>query len=275
MVVAVSMGATAVQWAHLLQEVPDAQAAQMRSQRGTFSMAWTATAPMDAATTMTNAEVAHGVTYALGLSHEPSATLPGRCYCGCAFTHEHAVSCAPTVQLARHNLLPSNSGSLRGPTRESAWTSLSGREERGAELEPDAALWLPGSTIWIDVSCTNGSLGSHKGKAAFEEGAANAKREKTKFNRYGEEAKRRGSSFLPLLFETLGRQGPGVVHFTRALASTSIMPGALSVSEMLTRFSVMLVKGNALVAFEVLSRARRAQNSTRGAARREGAAASR
>jgi len=120
-----------------------------------------------------------------------------------------------------------------------------------------------------DITFVNPVLVSQVSKASAEEGAAIAQRRKKKFKRYTKLAQERDAQFTPLVFETAGRMGPGVLRFARALATSTASESAMSVPQIMEIFCVTRIKGNAHVAHATMTAARKAQHRRRSAAQKQ------
>ena len=123
-------------------------------------------------------------------------------------------------------------------------------------LIPDAILYLLNKVLWVDASVISAVCPSNVAAAAKKIGAACCKRENEKNVKYLEPARAKGCDFKPLVFETHGRHGAAVRDLLRKIVSASGDTPGVTTSDMLMRLMLDLVRGNALMARDVINKSR-------------------
>ena len=105
----------------------------------------------------------------------------------------------------------------------------------------------------IDVSVIYPAAKSHARTLPVEQGAAAAKREKEKIEKYERIATRNGYIFVPFVFESYGALGSHADKFIRDLSHSSNSTRAGSQTQYFKqRLIIALYRGNAKVAREGL-----------------------
>jgi len=132
-------------------------------------------------------------------------------------------------------------------------------------LEPDIVFYFAlGQVIETDITVVNPTAPSYVARSKYPvKGAALLSAEQRKKNKYEERANTRGRQFLPLAFDTHGNTGQGVLKLLHRLATLTDTGIGLAVCDMIMDLQITLVRGNALCARTVATRARRAEDQRR------------
>jgi hypothetical protein len=125
------------------------------------------------------------------------------------------------------------------------------RSDKEKELVPDLFIDTGNVKYMIDVSVTYPGASSYSKQASKEQGAAAARREKEKTDKYEKLAFRNGYIFVPFVFESYGMLGSHADKFLRDLCHSSISNHFINQLQYFKRrLIIALYRGNARVAHE-------------------------
>ena len=235
---------------------PDAQShqARIRSCADWPGSSWLVALPTRPATTLADPVFRSAGRFRLGLSVLPRADVHTACLCGKPLTPDHPHSCDKLAEKirARHDIVVQ------------AWCRVLRRAGFATSVEPPlhslrrsevemARLGSRGDILAVlealtalDVSVTHPSAVSYRARAAREDGAAAAARERRKRADYRNNAF--AEDFFPLAQESFGRLGAAarrlVLQVGESAAVTGLLSKASFVAGAYTELSVALCKGN-------------------------------
>ena len=121
-------------------------------------------------------------------------------------------------------------------------------EQKSKMLEPDAVIYFPERSQWVDFSVTDPTAPSALSKNMIEVGSAMNARADLKHAKYLRKAQSMDADFSPLVVETHGRFHAGFLALLKRLATQ------LDGGQGPTAREMDLIKGNAAHAAKVKSR---------------------
>ena len=232
---------------------------ECRANRDT-ALAWGAF-PLTKEFRLSDQDVRFMVAYATGAEFPDT---PKQCSCRIKLTLEHMVTCGGT-KLARHNQVQ---GRLVGFAREHGIATRQNPrlalEDAKNNQEPDVIFYSGAAPPQeTDITVINPCSASYLSKAIQDSTWPTNHKHAEKRRKYEEQAKARGHTFSPLVFETHGRMHGDIKTLLNTFAANTIGRRGLAVSDMRLNLALMVVRGNAMCARSTISRARRHQDFIR------------
>jgi hypothetical protein len=132
--------------------------------------------------------------------------------------------------------------------------SFEDAQQKSKTLEPDAVIYFPERTLWVDLSITEPTSPSALSRNRIEIGSAMKARADLKNAKYLRKAQSMDADFSPLVVETHGRFHAGFVTLLKRLATQLDGGQGLTAREMAVLLNLDLIKGNAAHAAKVKSR---------------------
>ena len=240
-------------------------AARLRSCKSRAASIWLDTLPVAPSLRLKNADVVSNVRHRLGLSQMPARAHAFKCHCGRDVPPDdihHAMSCnaAKKAVQMRHDMytdawcLTFRRGGVatsKEPRLDRLRTGPARNPGAPNESRGDILLVLPEDSLSVaDISVTHPPAPSFVAAAALRGGAAAARRDQDKRNKY-RRIDSTGYTFHPLTVETYGRLGTPAMQLLNKIADIAENTGSVHkgafVTNALRQLSIALCRGNALV----------------------------